>query len=130
MTLTLLLSWNSSRIKRVVRSTLAAETIALMDGCDAAFLVANLIGETLLKKYKIESVVITDNQSLYNTVHTSHLVDDKRLRVELSSIRQLVEKNELKVQWTEHQNQLSDVLTKKGASNSGLLQVIQSGRIS
>ena len=31
------LYWNLSKIKRVVRSTLAAETLALLDGCDVTF---------------------------------------------------------------------------------------------
>ena len=123
-----LLSWNAYSIKRVVRSTLAAETIALMDGCDAAFLMSKMIQETFHNKPDIQSVVITDNQSLYNTVNTTHLVDNKRLRVELSAIRQLVANNVVTIQWTEHQNQLSDVLTKKGASSKLLLSVLQNGK--
>ena len=31
--------WNSSKIKRIVRPTLATETIALSDGCDVTFCV-------------------------------------------------------------------------------------------
>ena len=78
-----------------MRSTLAAENIALMDGCDAAFLMSKMIQETFHNKPDIQSVVITDNQSLYNTVNTTHLVDDKRVRVELSAIRQLVANNSM-----------------------------------
>ena len=100
-----------------------------MDGCDAAYLMANMVEETLKVKYKIEPVIITDNRSLYNTIHTSHLIDDKRLRVELSAIRQLVDNNDVKVEWTEHHNQLSDVLTKKGASNKHMIRTMQSGRM-
>ena len=57
-------------------STIVAETIALMDGCDAAFYVSQMIQETFQMKCELES--ITDNQSLYNnTVNTSHLVNGK-----------------------------------------------------
>ena len=112
-----------------MRSTFAAETIALMEGCDAAFLIASMVQEALPRKRKIESIVVSDNQSLYHTVNTTHLVDDKRLRVEISAIRQLVANGEVTVQWTDHHNQLSDVLTKKGASAKGLLQVLQNGEI-
>ena len=122
------ISWHSARIKRVVRSTLAAETVALMDGCDSSFLISKMIEETLMTKYKIESHVVTDNMSLYNTVHTTHLVDDKRLRVELSAIRQLVSNNEVHIHWTENQNQFSDVLTKRGASNKAMLHTLQCGK--
>ena len=31
-----MLAWNSSRLKRVTRSTLAAETLAMCDGCELA----------------------------------------------------------------------------------------------
>ena len=36
-------AWNSTRIKRMTRSTIAAETLALMDGCDTVFFIANLV---------------------------------------------------------------------------------------
>ena len=36
------IAWNSTRLKCKTRSTLAAETIALTDGCDTALFIANL----------------------------------------------------------------------------------------
>ena len=39
------ISWRSIRIKRVVRSTITAETVSLADGCDAAYLVSNMVKE-------------------------------------------------------------------------------------
>ena len=100
-----------------------------MDGCDAAFYVAKLVEETWNNRAKIESVMNTDSRSTFNTINTTHLVEDKRLRVELSAIRELVEKNEVKVRWIEKEHQLSNVLTKKGASPMSLLEALQSGYI-
>ena len=39
--------WNLSKIKRVVRSTLAAETLALSDGCDESFYVNKVLCELI-----------------------------------------------------------------------------------
>lgn len=112
-------SWSSNRIKRVVRSTLAAETLAFTEGADSAFYVANLLEEILSRKddsNKINIDCFTDSLSLFEVVGTSSLTQDRRLRVEISAIRQMVDKDEINVNWVDKQYQLSDCLTKKGAS--------------
>ena len=40
-----LISWQSKRIKRIVRSSLAAETLALSDGVDHAIYLSVLLKE-------------------------------------------------------------------------------------
>ena len=60
---------------------------------------------------------------------TSHQISDRRLRVEVSAIRQMVDRNEISVQWTNKEKQLSDVLTKKGASQSLMMNTLQSGTL-
>lgn len=42
------LSWQSKRVKRIVRSTLAGETLALSDGIDNALFMATLFSELML----------------------------------------------------------------------------------
>lgn len=59
---------NSTRLKCVTRSTLAEETLALTDGCDTAFFIANMITDTL--QIKIISVtVLKYSQSLHNAIN-------------------------------------------------------------
>ena len=36
------ITWSSTKLKRVARSTLAAETLALSDGCNMSFFIASL----------------------------------------------------------------------------------------
>ena len=63
---------NSTRLKCVTRSTLAEETLALTDGCDTAFFIANLITDIL----QIQAMSVTafnDNQSVHDTIKTSKL---------------------------------------------------------
>ena len=38
-----LIAWTSSRLKRVTRSTIAAKTPAMTDGCDTAYFILNLV---------------------------------------------------------------------------------------
>ena len=120
--------WHSGKLKRKVKSTLAAETVALSDGCDASFYTQKLLQEILQITYTIEQHIYTDNESLFKTASTTHLVDDLRLRVELSAIRELISKNEIILHWIDSKQQLADCLTKLGASNYSLIDIISQGK--
>ena len=45
--------------------------------------------------------------------------------MEISALREMCEKTELLIHWIEKQYQLSDVLTKKGASHQSLIETLQ-----
>ena len=118
------IAWSSVKLKRVARSTIAAETLALSDGCDTSYFVASLAKKIILMKQNqnINVEAFTDNRSLYETLHTTKSILDKRLRVEIAALREMCEKNELLINWVEKEHQLSDVLTKRGASPHSLIQ--------
>ena len=78
---------------------------------------------------QIQTICLTDSQSLYETIGTSHQIADKRLRVEVSAIREMVEKQEIIAQWVNKNDQLSDVLTEKGASPNLLMSTLQRGSL-
>ena len=69
-----------TRFKRVTRSTLAAKTLALTDGCDTAFFIINLITD-ILQIQTISVTSLTDSQSLHDTIKTRKLTLDCRLLV-------------------------------------------------
>ena len=54
---------------------------------------------------------------------------DKHLQVEIPALREMCEKNELQISWIEKQHQLSDVLTKRGASPQSLIETIKTGKL-
>ena len=111
------LYWNSSKIKRVARSTIAAETSSLSEGCDVAMYINKLVSELLFHDGKqLNIIAYTDNQSLYNAAHTLKQTLEKRLLVDISAIREMVEKAEINVTWIEKSKQIGDILTKAGAS--------------
>ena len=124
------ISWSSNKIKRVLKSTLAAETMSFTEGTDSAYFTRKLVIEILkptCNDYPVKC--LTDSKSLFETVGTSHQISDKRLRVEVSAIRQMVENNEITVDWVPKQHQLSDVLTKKGACPLSLMKTLQGASI-
>ena len=119
--------WHSGRIKRSVRSTLAAETVALADGCDATYNTLNLLKNMINISYKIDCHIYTDNESLFKTCNTTNLTSDLRLRVDLASIRQQIVDKSISLHWINSQDQLADCLTKIGASNKHLIETISNG---
>ena len=122
-------AWNSTKVKRVAKSTLAAEALALSERCDAAFWVSELAKEAGLIKADQTIKAYTDNRSLYDAVNTTNQVSDRRLRVDISSIREYQDTNEIEVIWVNGCDQLADVLTKKGASSHKLIKVINEGKL-
>lgn len=128
-----LLHWESKRIKRVVKSSLAAETLALSEGIDNASFMASLVSELRTGSptgQKIPIDVITDNLSLYNSLKSHKQVTEKRLRVDLAAIKEMLLNGQVEhVRWTESRFQLADKLTKIGASSSKLMDTLNSGQL-
>ena len=73
---------------------------------------------------------LTDNQSLFDTIHSTKQTSKKCLIVDISAVREMSERNEFSVMWIKKEKQLSDVLTKDGASSRLLLDILQTGRMS
>ena len=118
-------AWSSHKLKRVSRSTLTAETLALADAVDAAMLLSVLISEVIYNSAKsIPIVCYTDNDSLYKAAHTSNVVDEKRLRIELGAIRESIDKNEFVLKWVSSKEQIADALTKSGVSTKKLKEAM------
>ncbi len=125
------LDWKANKAKRVVHSTLAAEALSLYNGIDAAVATRELIKDMTGGKYEIPLRCIIDNKDAYDAIHSSTNISERRLRREIASIQQSLERKDINtIIWVRGEHQLSDVLTKKGADASKLLTVLQSGHIS
>ena len=77
----------------------------------------------------LEILAYTDNQSLYDATHSMKQTLEKRLLVDISSIREMIERNEIKVTWIGKEKQLSDILTKAGVSSKGLLNILSNSKM-
>ena len=126
------LDWQANKIRRVVRSTLAAEALSLCEGLESAIHARDMIEE--LMNFKAKTIGIhgfVDNQSTVDAVKSTTVVDDKRLRREIGAIKQMLERGEINtIQWIPGSEQLADVLTKRGVNGLELLSVIQQGKFS
>ena len=93
------LCWQSKRIRRVVRSLLAGETLAMADAIDSAIFIATLYAELTTGQPKSLSIPITcivDNRSLYDAIKSTKSVAEKRLRLEITNIKELVNNGQIK----------------------------------
>ena len=52
------------------------------------------------------------------------MVSEKRLRIEMGVIYEMIHDNKMSIKWIEASKQLADSLTKRGASSSKLNQVL------
>ena len=115
-------SWQSKRIRRVVKSTLAAETMALLEAAEAGIYTASMIAQALNVCLPVVKCYV-DNKSLCDAVHSSTNVEDKMLRISMAALRDLLQTGEINsINWVRSAHQLANVLTKKGVNPSLLLE--------
>ena len=78
----------------------------------------------------VHQKVIKDSHSLLDAFKSTKVASEKCLRIELSSIKQVVDRGQTKsVTWTETKKQLADCLTKRGSSSFALLKFLETGLI-
>ena len=124
------LTWQSRKIRRICKSTLAAESWALVEAVECADFISKQLSETVYNNSQgFKIVCLTDCKSLYDAVHTTNNLDDKGLRIPVACLRQRVEFDEIIVHWIGTKMQLADSLTKAGASSSLLSLVLSSGKL-
>ena len=121
-------SWSSKKAKRVCRSSLTAETLAAVEAIDGAFVVKEMMEDILHKKLP-PIMLYVDSKSLYDTVKTSNVIADKRLLIDMAAIREMSDNKEIIVNWVRTENQLADVLTKRGVNSLKLLRVFSTGHL-
>lgn len=124
------LAWEAKKIRRVVKSTLAAETLAVSDAVDVGYYLGRMLSEILFGVYDenvIPIVSYVDNYSLFENVNSTKNVSEKRLRIDLASLKQLIQEGHVNLKWIESSRQLADCLTKKGVNTLPLMAVIESG---
>ena len=139
-----ILDWKSWKLKRVCRSSLAAETQAFTDAVDQLnwvrlFMIEVLTSSALdlrktdeILKLCPASHVITDCKSLYDSVERQESaglgLQEKRTAIELTAIRQVMKETNLSTKWVNSDRQLADILTKPGVDPMTFLHLVRRGR--
>ena len=126
------LMWKSRKVRRVVKSTLAAETLALLDCAEAAVYLAKVLSQVYsgdpAKGLEVPVHCYTDNRSLVEALHSTKVVEDKCLRISMAVVIDMMRTGLVQaVQWVDSASQVADCLTKAGASSKGMLEYITGG---
>ena len=123
------ISWQSKKFNRITKGPLASEALALSEAADAGFLMTSIwleiFGLLVLRKVLCR----TDNESLKEALYSSKVVSDRRLRVDIARLREMVKEDEIQVEWIEKRKQLADCMTKKVASSVELLEVLSASKL-
>ena len=122
------IAWTSRKLKRVVKSTLSGETLALEESLETCFMIKSLLAE-LIGKGNYQNIVpicfYTDNKSLVDTINSIKMLTEKRLQVDIC-VREMTEERQVKqITWCDSRSQLADCLTKVGAPCNKLIHVLQ-----
>ena len=81
------LAWQSKKVKRVVKSPLAAETLPAVKAVETGFLLTSILKKLHNSQSSIDIECFTDNQSLFDTVHSINSIIDKRLRADMAILK-------------------------------------------
>lgn len=104
--------WRSYKIKRVVRSTLAGETLAVADLLDKVHVLKKT--SEFIWSQSLSSSIYTDCQSLIDCVFDHRQITEKRLLIEIQVIKELMKCGEINsFEWVPTDKQLADVFTKR-----------------
>jgi len=122
-TLCNIVEYTSTRISRVVKSTMAAESAGLSLALDRQ-LYLRLLVEAILHgepemgpewrhELKIPGILVTDARSLYDHINkTGSLPSERQTLIDLLIARDLTEAKTITVRWVPTTHQLADIFTK------------------
>ena len=126
-----LVHWSSTKCKRVTRSVLASEIYAMVHGVDMGIAIGSTVNmiATKLGIPKIPIIVCTDSFSLYECLVKLGTTKEKRLMIDIMSLRQSYEQRELfEIRWIHGQDNPADAMTKDGA-NRALQSFVDTNRL-
>ena len=125
------LSWQSKKIKSVVRSSLAAETCSMSTCHEHLDWMRTMWeqmtrSEIVLENYEQfltarPSILDTDCKSLYDAIHKEGAAPastDKRLAIELAIVKAKAMSGETDLRWIDVRYQIADCLTKHASRKS------------
>ena len=119
-----ILSWSSSKCKRVKRYVPTAKLCAIAHGYDAGFVMGNTFGKLLNRPMKIR--VFTDSRILFDSIVSLSITAEKRLRIDIFCLQEDYCSGEsANLGWIRTQHTVADAL-KKDLKNSALNDVLRS----
>ena len=125
--------WQSKRIKRVAKSSLTSETLALSEGVNSAYYISTLFAEIMygnIDNHKLTIEAYSYNKSLIDALKSIKFVTDKRLRTDIISVKEIISNKQIKkVDWVPTNKQLVICLMKQGFTFDELILTLQNGKL-
>ena len=122
------LTWNSNKLKKVVDSTLAAESLSLLNAIKEAVYIKHIMMELIGDRTSLPIYCIIDSRGTRDAVYSTKLVEDKLTRLFIAAIKENLESKTIeKVIHVPGEWMVADCLTKRGAPNKLLLDVLRDG---
>jgi hypothetical protein len=124
--------WNSIKCKRVTRSVLASELYGMVSGFDNAIAISTTLNQIVrnLKLPNIPVIICTDSKSLYDCLVKLGTTMEKRLMIDVMSLREAYERREItEIRWINGKDNPADAFTKRTA-NTALSQLIRTNKLS
>ena len=125
--LSCVVNWRSRKLKRIVSSSTAAESLAINDCLDELVYVKLVLSELLGRQaMDLPIHLFTDSRNLFKAVESSTSVENPRVRADIAKVKESLKEKELNGWYhVSGKDMLADVLTKKGAPGSKLLNVLR-----
>jgi hypothetical protein len=123
--------WNSVKCKRVTRSVLASELYGMVSGFDHAIALSTTLHQIVqnLDLPSIPVVICTDSKSLYDCLVKLGTTSEKRLMIDIMSLRESYEKREInEIRWINGKDNPADAFTKKTA-NQALSKLVRTNKL-
>jgi hypothetical protein len=123
--------WNSIKCKRVTRSVLASELYGMVNGFDSAIAVSTTLQQVVrtLDLPQIPVIVCSDSKSLYDCLVKLGTTNEKRLMIDIMSLRESYENREItEVRWINGKDNPADACTKH-TPNSALEKLVSTNTL-
>ena len=122
-----IIHWSFVKYKRVTRSVLAAELYEMVHEFDLNAVIKGTF--TKIMQTDIPLVLCTDSKSLYECLVKFGITQEKRLMIDVMSLRQSYERREvIEVKWIHGQNNSANSMTKI-KPNTALKTIIETNHI-
>ena len=126
-----ILHWNSSKCKRVTRSVLASELYGMMNGFDAGIALSTTLQQitNTLNLPSIPIIICADSRSLYECIVKLGTTIEKRLMIDIMSLRESYERREItEIRWIAGKDNPADACTKR-KPNQALEKLISTNEL-
>ena len=126
------ITWSSKKIERVVNSSLAAETLALVKVIGVIYFIKEILKQMYGNEQgNIPCLTMVDSKDLFESVHNVKNTNDKRLIGDILQIKQAIAVDGVidELRHVSSGEMLADSLTKDGANGEELLNCLRTGSL-